>query len=212
MTNGSASKWMEDRGGVLNASSAINEALGIAMMRWQHVESSLYVVAHCLMRTDYETSSTCFFLIRSADQKLNLCSKLIHNRFGDVKENCPEWRAIARNVEDAVKVRNGMAHFELGLMRVSDVNADEFELVLTPHHLDPGRLQRDGTSKMLSSAGLRENADGFLELAKEILHFTKNRIPGAERRIRRLPPVARDWIDPLMKQSVPDANQTAPKR
>jgi hypothetical protein len=89
----------------------LKEAIGEALMRWQHVETALFLIAHGLMGPDYEINSITFFHIKSAESKVSLTDKLIIHCCN--KQICASrWKPIKREIENLITFRNGLAHFE----------------------------------------------------------------------------------------------------
>lgn len=88
--------------------------LGKALTGWQHVETAMYFNAHCFMGTEHRISSTVFFQIRSAENKLALLDRLVIAKTPvKVWAEGSRWKSIVKEVRKAIDFRNCLAHFEL---------------------------------------------------------------------------------------------------
>ena len=135
--------------GPLHALTAEFQAkLGRALTRWQYVETGLFVLAHALMETRYEVSSTVFFHIKSAENKLSLVDKLCRlNLSQQVWQG--EWRDLRKELSAHIDIRNALAHFEVMFVdRPVSTGGTWIELGLVTHHLDIYSA-RGGTDKGL---------------------------------------------------------------
>jgi hypothetical protein len=90
-------------------------AVGKASASWQHIEASLFILAHAIMQTDYQYSSIVFFLIRSADSKVKLVDRLCHAHF-DKTIIKKEWTPLLKDLNSAVEIRNSIAHWEANFL------------------------------------------------------------------------------------------------
>lgn len=143
-------------------------AVGKASARWQHVEASLFILAHAIMQTDYQYSSIVFFHIRSADSKVKLVDRLCRAHF-DKTIIKKEWTPLLKDLNSAVETRNSIAHWEANfILDVSVLEPWEPPLALTPHHLD-ARAQAD--TRGATTNTLNQTAEEFLALANRLLRF-----------------------------------------
>jgi len=60
---------------------SLDHAMGRAIARWQHVETGMFLLAHAIMRTDYKYSSSAFYMLKGADMKQQLLSRLCEAHF-----------------------------------------------------------------------------------------------------------------------------------
>ena len=161
-------------------------ALGVTMSRWQHVETGLFVVAHALMATTYEVTSTVFFLIRSADTKLALVDKLCHRTL-PAKVCETNWRPLRKAVNSYVEYRNGLAHFELNFLTDARTMVEtSVPVILSPHHLDVGAVV-DGQVRAVSYENLIEAGKEFLDGTRRLIQFGAAHIPHWRRQVKLLP-------------------------
>jgi hypothetical protein len=143
-------------------------SLGRAMARWQHVEAGLFLVAHAILATDFRYSSTVFFMINSADRKLRLVTNLCKLYFDDGVFSST-WKPMAKEVEAAIKFRNGLAHFEANYITdPSRLEPGEPPIVLAAHHLD---FSRRGSSDAASTNRMNHAADEFLLITNTLVDF-----------------------------------------
>jgi hypothetical protein len=91
------------------------QAMGRAMGRWQYVETGMFILAHAIMGTDYKYSSAAFYLLKDADMKLQLLSRLCEAHFEDAVLKT-EWNPLRKEIKSAIGFRNGLAHFEVSYM------------------------------------------------------------------------------------------------
>src|SRR5215203_5229220 len=71
-------------------------------------QTETVMLAHCFMEARYEVSSTVFFHIKSAENKLSLVDKLCRLRLTQhVWQG--EWRALRKEIDAYIDVRNDMA-------------------------------------------------------------------------------------------------------
>jgi hypothetical protein len=149
-------------------------ALGRAMTRWQHVEAGLFLVAHAILATEFRYSSTVFFMINSADRKLRLVTTLCKLYFDD-EVFVSIWKPIAKDLDAAIKFRNGMAHFEAAYVTdPSQLEPDEPPIVLAAHHLD---FSRRASSDTASTNGMNKAAEQFLLLTNTLVEFVAKQFP-----------------------------------
>lgn len=146
-------------------------AIGRALSRWQHVEAGLFLVAHAIFGTEFRYSSTVFFMINSADLKLRLVEKLCKLHFPE-KFLASNWRPLAKEIESAIRFRNGLAHFEANYVTdPSYLGPDEPPVVLSAHHLD---FSRRDNNRAASTNNINEAADEFLLLSNRLIEFVAN--------------------------------------
>jgi hypothetical protein len=107
--------------------NSIFEAYGLAMARWQYVETALYFIVHCVMGTTEEISSLVFFRIRSAETKIALANDMVLDRLPSARDN---WNALRKRLKDDLEARNRFAHFEFHL------DSNSGEAVLSELHHD----------------------------------------------------------------------------
>lgn len=86
-----------------SAFDEMHRSLGNALTRWQYVETGLYIVAHCLMETEYQVSSLAFFQIKSAENKLAFVDRLLHAKVGQSRR-VHFWKPIREEIRGSVSV------------------------------------------------------------------------------------------------------------
>src|ERR1700690_3957042 len=91
-----------------------HRTVGRALTTWQDAETVLFLLAHCILKTDYKLSSIVFFQIRSADNKLKLVEALCEK--GLPKKAYDKWTPLRKELSDCLGKRNFVAHGEVGQM------------------------------------------------------------------------------------------------
>lgn len=137
------------------------QALGLALTRWQHIETAMYLGAFFLMKTDHKACATAFFHIKSAESKFSLVEKLIGQAISQ-HERQIYWKPLSKEISDIIDFRNALAHFEVFFLtdyELKKINPQtKYRYALAPHHLDPSH-SRGGSVKLLSVEQMRTNAD-----------------------------------------------------
>lgn len=169
----------------------MHRAIGKAITRWQYVETSLYIVTHCMLRTDAARSSAMFFHIESARSKVSVTDKLC--RIGLKQDTYQRhWRPIKTDVGKAVDFRNALAHFDLTLLDPDAVVRGEFgatahPIALVPNSHAPASLNGDDV-KGLHLEQVQELSDLFHDLTVSLVEFVPHHIPDWRQLAASLPP------------------------
>lgn len=169
----------------------LHRALGHALARWQHVESAMYVVAHCLMETRHDIASAVFFHIESARSKLNLTNKLC--KIGLAQDAYQRhWVPLKKQLGDAIEVRNALAHFDTAALDPKALTGEQaietaYPVILSPNFIDDSAVAANGV-KSLRVEDIQEAAAEFLQLARALLELAALQIPDWPQRSRSLPP------------------------
>jgi hypothetical protein len=168
-----------------------HQKLGLALTRWQNVETSLFGLAHALMETRYEISSTVFFHTKSAEAKLQLVDKLCLACLPEDVLN-DEWHKLKKAVSNHIIARNAMAHSEVLLVDKppSKSGIPSLAIALRPHHLD-AQSARKAASKTRYAADISRAAREYLECAQALMRFAVQHIPDWQQRVAQLPPSLR---------------------
>lgn len=161
--------------------------VGRAITRWQYVETGLYIVAHCMLDTGHREASIAFFHVDSARSKVSLTDKLCRAVLPQATYQSA-WLPLKKNINAAVDIRNGLAHFDVMLLppeAMPDLKGQtEYPIALTINSHAP----TDGTDiKALFSEQVREASEEFRRLAEALLRFVPDHIPDWQRRAARLP-------------------------
>ncbi len=145
-------------------------AVGQAACRWQHIEAAMFVLCHALLNTDYRYSSTVFFHIKSADAKAQLIDSLCRVHFQE-PANKGEWSPLLKQIKDAIRSRNKIAHYEANyLLNVDWLDPSNPPIALTPHHLDANSQENPNTTA-IETKDLNCLAEDWLRLSRQILGF-----------------------------------------
>jgi hypothetical protein len=171
----------------------LKEAIGGAMMRWQHVETALFLIAHGLMGPDYTINSITFFHIKSAESKLALVDKLLSHDLQQ-REYVSAWKPIKSKVSNMIEMRNGLAHFE-GFMVAPEFAKDfpsSFPVGVSSHHLD-AHSARSGMVKSLTVEAIEQIAMELLSTTNDLIRFARQNVPSLEAKAGSLPPRAKAW-------------------
>lgn len=185
----------------------LHTAIGRALARWQYIETGLYLIAHGLLGSSHKASSITFFHIKSAEAKLALVDKLIL-AFMPQRVFASEWKAIRGDVNDALGIRNAIAHFELiAFDPQRRPKGTKFDFALTPHHLDTN-AGRSGTVKTLFVENLDKAADGYLMVARDLLRFVVQHVPNWQQQEASLPPDLQQVLETIRSE----VTATAPRR
>ena len=173
----------------------LKEAIGEALMRWQHVETALFLIAHGLMGPDYEINSITFFHIKSAESKVSLTDKLIIHCCN--KQICASrWKPIKREIENLITFRNGLAHFEGFFVypTMMDAYPSALPVGIAPHHLLlDAAASRGGTVKCLTVESIERGSQDLLQITNALIAFACAHVQGLASKIDGLPPPMRAW-------------------
>jgi hypothetical protein len=167
---------------------AIHKTLGRSLERWQHVETALYVLTHCLMGTSHATSSIVFFHIKSAENRLSLIDKLCLQHLKQ-RAYGGNWKDLRTLIADHIKLRNGIAHFELSGLKMSKLPTPaptKFPIVISAHQLDVD-AHHSGAGKGLYLESIEATGTEFTELANNIARFTCDHVPHWRQHVTSLP-------------------------
>lgn len=168
----------------------MHRAIGKAITRWQYVETSLYIVTHCMLRTDAARSSAVFFHIESARSKLGVTDKLC--RIGLKQDTYQRhWRPIMADVGKAVHFRNALAHFDLTLLEPAAVARGEFGVTVHPIALVPNShapASLNGDVKGLHLEQVQDLSDLFYDLTIALVEFVPRHLPDWQKLAASLPP------------------------
>lgn len=190
------------------AETELYAALGRALARWQHVETSLYVLAHALMRTGAEISGITFFHIRSAESKVQLLEKLCRQLL-DKNLYQSDWVPLRKDLVNPIDVRNSMAHFEVvWLDHEFAKSVGEHPVMIYAHHLDTYANRKGGRGLNLKS--LREADRVFKELAERLIHFV-SRVPLWQQQEASLPLRLQQYLQTVRKKGIAPAQPPPPQ-
>lgn len=183
------------------------QAVGKAVVRWQHLELSLFVLTHAALGTDSKLSSAVFYHIQSADSKIQLADRLCRASLGN-ETALAEWKVILKRFNAALPSRNALAHWEAQF--ISDENLGclqpgEPPIALTRHCLD---IRSQADTRAVTTATANEAAKEYLDLANELMRFVANNFSLERLRITQLPPRLLQHLERL--QSAPLEPTTPP--
>ena len=86
--------------------------LGLGLVRWQYIESGLFLIAAGLIETNSKSTSLAFFEIKNASNKLEFVDRLIYHKLSQWTRT-RAWKPIADEITAAIDFRNALAHFEV---------------------------------------------------------------------------------------------------
>lgn len=180
-------------------------SLGHALTQWQHVETAMYFIAHCLMGTEHRISSTVFFQIRSAEAKLALLDRLVIAKLPTkMWAKGGKWKMITTEVRGAIDFRNCLAHFELTEIPDGSLATPptKYKVVLSPHHLD-AHTSRSGEVDALTIETIEHNSKSLRKTGFLLMYFLIDHVPDLERGLSLLPPAHKQLLDSLRQRPRP---------
>jgi hypothetical protein len=182
---------------------ALYKALGKGMLHWQKAETALYLVTLCFMETDHETGSRVFFHIKSAETKLTLADRLAFLKM-EKDAWTKYWEPIVKDIRDAIKFRNYLAHFDVFQLQPEDMAAmpTSYRVAISFHYLDE-HARRASSIRTLSVEHIEHNTEEIRFLTYKIIYFLFDHAPRLEPFLKRLPPNILQWLDPLRKMTRP---------
>ncbi|MCD0424101.1 hypothetical protein LOC51_43385 [Rubrivivax sp. JA1024] len=185
--------------------TALYLAMGRAMARWQHVESAMFILTHAIMNTDYKYTSAAFYMLKGADMKQQLLSRLCEAHF-DTKIIKDEWNPIKKEIKSGVSFRNGLAHYEISYMpNRAYLGPHDPPVVLSAHHLDHKASSRS-TVPAASASELRQAAAEWLTLSRRLIYFVCDHFELEKLRATNLP---HQWL--LMLSNMRGNSPTPPR-
>jgi hypothetical protein len=146
------------------------QAMGRAMGRWQYVETGMFILVHAIMGTDYKYSSAAFYILKGADMKLQLLTRLCESHFAEAVLKA-EWTPLRKEIKAAIGFRNGLAHFEVNYMSNRQyLGPYDPPVVLSSHHLD-AKASGGPTVSAANTSELNQAAAEWLTLSQRLLQF-----------------------------------------
>jgi hypothetical protein len=182
---------------------ALCKALGRGLLRWQYVETGLYLIAMSLMATDHGTASRIFFHIRSAKNKLELVDRLVTHKV-DQATRTKLWKELASDIRAAIDFRNCLAHFEPFMLTPEGFAKikTKYRVAISYHNLDE-HANSAGSTKTFTVEDIEHNTDEMRFLAYKIIYFLIDHIPQLEQLLERLPQDLRQCLDSFRKMKRP---------
>jgi hypothetical protein len=180
-------------------------ALGRAFAKWQNVEAALYMMAHVSLGTEPRTTSIVYFHVRSQDSKIKLVDKLCRENLRP--ELLRFWTDdFHKRLEDSCAVRNRFAHFETAsVLDPSAYDGADPPLILVPHHMDYGTLERK-TVQFYHTAEILEHGSRWATLANDMFTFVVSHFEANDLHMHLLPPVVARGIS-NMRDMLQDASR-----
>ncbi len=174
-------------------SAEFQEALGMTLSRWQHIETSMFVVFHLTLGVELKLSSAVFFHIKSGGSKLDLVDKLLRVQATEVVQIA--WKPIYKEISHWLEWRNAMAHFETSFSKTRVVDGERsWEYIMTSHHLDLCSITESG-QKGFNLPALIELAAEYVEGSRKIFKFCKTAFPDWKERSVGLPPTIQNVLE-----------------
>jgi hypothetical protein len=92
----------------------MQQALGLALSRWGHIEGSLALVfMHAVTATRSESASAAFFAIRSFEVQIEVVSATVEMTFRNAPELLADWKRFKHRLEKLRPKRNKLAHGQI---------------------------------------------------------------------------------------------------
>ena len=173
------------------------QALGLALTRWQHAETALYLIAFALMGTDHKSCALAFFYIKSAESRLAFVDRLLTTHMPQclIKSH---WFPITKDIRNVIDIRNALAHFETVVLSDEGMNKitpkTNYRYMLANHHLDFYQW-RNNSGKGLTVEKIREHSDDAKLVTYKVLYFLIDHIPWPEQQAASLEPELLNWFD-----------------
>lgn len=184
------------------AEALIFQAVGQAITEWPWVGKSLFALTHCLMNTSYETSSTVFFHLKSAENKVALVDKLCRLHLAPSIYQT-EWVPIRKNLSLPIENRNALAHSSLSWIDSDDARSGKvFPLFITQNFVDHASSGKGGY--LLED--IKGMAEDFVALSNVIMGFVFKHFPDYQERLASLPTNLLQDLETIHNM----ANATAP--
>jgi hypothetical protein len=140
-------------------------ALGAALLAWQAVEHSTFRLFHALVGTDdLNISGSIFFTPDSFGVRLKMVQNLILASVPSQKVR-DEWADVRRDIDEAVKHRNKMAHWTAAAD--FDDSTGTMDLALVRSMFRPAAMTKDDLDKV-NTPRLIELHDEFGKLSLRI--------------------------------------------
>jgi hypothetical protein len=188
---------------------SLYQALGLALTRWQHIETALYLATFLLMKTDHNACSVAFFHIKSGENKLSFVDKLMSQSLKQ-HDRLTYWTPLKNELSDIIYFRNALAHFEVFFLTDDEFKKiappTQFRYALAPHHLDPSH-GRGGNVKALSVETIRANADEMRKATYHLLYFLIDFIPFLDDQLTSLEPRLMTLLEGFRKNPRPPGFQ-----
>ena len=153
--------------------------LGMAITRWQHIDSALFLITHFAMQLSFDQSSRKFFDKRTAGRKLKLVDEVLKTRLHkDAYKDV--WLKLKGEVKAVIKFRNGLAHFEVSFLPTLDSYADKtkYPVLISPHHNEMGAI-KNGFVECLFIEEIETNAVEMVDMTYRLIYFLLDFLPTA---------------------------------
>ncbi|MDR3424127.1 MAG: hypothetical protein P4M13_03485 [Alphaproteobacteria bacterium] len=181
------------------------QALGLALTRWQHAETALYLIAFALMGTDHQSCAMAFFYIKSAENKLAFVDRLLTVRLSQFVIQ-RYWKPIVKDTRTVIDVRNALAHYETVILNDEGMKKlkpkTNYRYILANHHLDFYQWRND-TGNALSVEKIIEHSDNTKLVTYKMLYFLIDHVPWPEQQAASLEPRLLQWFDSFRRGSRP---------
>jgi hypothetical protein len=164
----------------------VYRALGRTLMKWQFVETGMFLLVHAILRCDYKYSSSVFYMLTGGNMKLQLLNRLSEAHFSedDIKNH---WTPTYKDLQKAMAFRNGLAHFEINFIHnPQGLRPGDPPIVLTPHHTDV-RESKKPLVKAVFLTELNQAADFYVKLANRLVSLVQHHFSPEELRATQLP-------------------------
>jgi hypothetical protein len=177
--------------------------MGRAVARWQHVETGMFLLAHAIMGTNYKYSSTAYYMLNGANMKLQLVDRLCQAHFTkEVLKN--EWAPTVEDIRNALKFRNGLAHFEVAYITDRSImKPGDPPIALTSNHLDVRAAAKDSIPAATLSQ-ITEAAELYLKLGRRLIWLVQRHFSPEALRATHLPPRWLQYLERGRSERSPD--------
>jgi hypothetical protein len=192
--------------------SPFYRAIGKAIVRWQHIEVSLFVLMHAILGTDSKLSSVVFFHIQSPDSKIQIIDRLCRSYFDE--KIIREWEEIHKDLRAGLIFRNAMGHWEPNFITdPSLLEPGEPPIALTRSHLD---VRRQADTRGVTTQTAIQVAEEYFALAMRVMRFVARHFSIDRLHATHLQPRLLRYLENIQKsppeQQPPPSPSPAPSR
>jgi hypothetical protein len=151
-------------------------AMGLALSKWQGIETALYRIVHAVLNTESKFSSAVFYQIKSPQNKIGLADNLL--KLNDANAHETLFKPTIKKAQKLCEIRNTIAHSELQYF--DSVKLENGDKSIITHIFDPTFDQRKDIPsriKPLTAKVLRQHADDFAKCAQDLDRIGREYFP-----------------------------------
>jgi hypothetical protein len=146
----------------------MQQALGLALSRWGHIEGSLALVfQRAVTATRSDSASAAFFAIHSFEVQIAVVSATIEMTFRSAPEALNEWQRFKRRLDRLRPKRNKLAHGQVVQTKTTGkpLLTRFVPFFCIPHHKDISAFEQ------WDVAEVRRLAEEFGKLGTDLFKF-----------------------------------------